>query len=287
MKRLFALLLSGLFLLISVPFATAADATTDAPTEVVQYAQNVLLDKVTGLIEAGFTSSEPDTVRYRNAQPGDAYHLSEGRRIYTFTDIDLSDRATPKIADAISPTDGWLFTADNAAGVPVALLEVGRRADGSFDYLYGDDAYSFDKCFSLLRDLLAADGIEEDPILMEDQTYAFLIRDAAGTERIMPAPSPEREAEAVLGVTSLSQLPTGEELLRALQSRKAEAESATGTLYGGSVCQELAVHPAAEKAKRETAFPPGPTVTIIVCAAAAVAVILCVAYRKKKKRAGL
>ena len=285
MNRIAALLLSGLLLLgsVNLPAAAAAD---DAPVVVIQYAQELLSNKVAGLIESGFASSGSDANRYKNAAPGDAYHLSGGRRIYTFTEIDPTEGAKPKIADVLRLTDGWLFTADNAAGTPVAMIEVSRQADGSFDYLYGDDAYCFDKCCSLLRDLLAADGIAEEPILIADQTYAFLIRDAAGTERIMPAPSLEREAEAALGVTSLLQLPTGEELFRALQNRKRETDSSSEILYGGSVFQDLAVHPDAVAAQSENAFPLGLTISIVVCAvSAAVAAFHCAVYRKKKKRA--
>lgn len=285
MKRIAALLLSVWLLLLSVPFVAAANTTDDVPSDAVQYAQDVLLDRVADLIESGFTSSEPDAYRYRNAKPGDTYHLSGGIRLFTFTEIEPAEGARPNIADIISPTEGWLFTVDNTAGTPVAIIELSRNEDGSFGFQYGDDAYAFDKCLCLMRSLLASDSVKEEPVLIADHTYALLVRDAAGTERIMPAPSLECEAEAVLDVTSLKQLPTGEELLRALQNRKRETDSSPEILYGGSVFQDLVMHPDGNDVQTNAVFPLRLTVCAAVCAAAAAAVAICAVYRKKKKRA--
>lgn len=287
MKRITVFLLSFLVLLISAAPMAAATAKDAAPADVVLYAQDALLDKVVGLIEAGFTSTESDTHRYRNAKPGDTYHLSAGKRLYALTgDIDLTEGAKAKIADLVSPTEGWLFTVDNDAGQPVAMIEVSRAADGSFGYTYGSDAYVYDKCVRLLDRLLAADGMEAEPVVITENTLALYITDADGTERIMPAPFLENEAEAVLSVTSLAQLPTGEDLFKALQSRKRQADSSSAVLYGGSVFQDLAVHPDADGAQAGKVLPLRWTVLTVACAAAVVAVAaICILHRRRKTRA--
>lgn len=274
-------------LLASVCLPITAASTQDAaPADAVQYAQDVVLEKVTGLIEASFTAAAPDTAHFRNAKQGDVYHLSAGKRFYALTGtVDLSTRAKPVIADLITPADGWFFTADNAAGVPVGLMEVSRRPDGSFGYEYGQDAFLFDKALRQMCSLLAAEGIRAEPLLLSLHTQALYARDADGTERLLPVPNTDREAEQIFAVTKLAQLPTGEDLYRLLQRRKREAGRSTEILYGDAVFQELMLQPDAAAAQTVDGFQPPWTVLPAACAAAAVAVAVFIhALRRKQKQ---